>query len=1434
MANEIKVRIKTDFAKENLKGLNAVIKEITFLEKKLKELDLNRPIAQLDTQSKEVKNNFRQLSKEVERTDAILKRQGVNTEKVLRNLKKAAQVSDFGSVKEFQRVQDETDKTIERLVKFSLKYKELQEDTSKQTTLLGQAFSGLFTLIKFIFNFMLSVAIFEGIVASIREVISLTSIYSIRLKEMKAITASFFNEFVSSFKRQINGLAFYTTEIFRVLGVRIGDVGSFIKKSLQGTIAGEFLERATQAFSSAYSKILNFTLVFANSFKKSISGIGLSFAQNFNLSSDSITQGLKRILTFAFNVFSQIIDRAREFFRVLTVGSSVGAQRVSFFTKLKVQAEAVFDTLANRGLGVLGKISDALSKISSGQGVKGLSGIFRQTGKDVLDAATAFGKYERGLIGVSTNATIAGGALFILGSLLRESDSALLRFAGNVSFVLAAAFGQLGLVIQSVIISLGDFIFRVGSKLVEANQKALDSFINVQKQTFAFETIINGFNHAVGDSIGTIETWTEVIDSLNKTTGQTPGNLKKSAAEIVAATQGIGLNRKQMEELLKVAVDYNALIDGDLLDTTIRFINALNGNSQAVIAYGVKLDAATVASKILHQGINANFEALSESEKVQQRFNVLLEEYEVINGFASKSLSTLNGQQKLLKNNLDRVIAAFGRGTQLVEFSFIGYAALNTILDSVSENFITVAGAISGLIGRMVQGIGILLKFAFTVTIVLGAINALNSLLASQTAATLFNATLPLINKSIVQIIASAGVASVQLNSLGAVAKTVGNLIVAQTSRIIAGFIGVEVASLTLSGAIKGVLIRSLTLLGNALLFVARGFLAILANPIVLALSAIAAAGYAVFLALKEIELRTGALSTVWNVLSSALSATTPILDAVLSKFKAIGEFFKELASKIIGRLASTLISVLELFLKLAKLNPLGVFGKINQKEIQTAISSLASLDAQLIAVDFDIRKVEKSAKKLSEGVGKVDISALLKQLNDLKTDLKNVGQNDLNEVLKAQKDRLAIVSNSLRAGIIKEKEAATLRVKINRDASEKIQKIREEEEKRIQEIFKRSSSNPFEAIFDLTSGKIKLPQIDTKSGFFKGFQEFFKNLGDDAKAALAGIAAGFLEGISNGREGARKLVVAAGAEIAGAVGTAFGGPIVGQMVKQVAGPLFEILSKSKNEIRQIVQEFTAAIPEFVENIITNAPVLVEALIVGLTKAIERIADRADIIITALIENLIEALPRIVKALIIAMPKVAFALATAMPQVAVSFAVALVKEVPRIVAEFIKQIGKMFKLGGDGKDGGGLLGKALAPVAKIPVLGSVVQLAAAPIKTIASVFGKLPGIGGIFKKLGFADGGQIVKVPSGFPNDSFPARLTSGELVVSRSTTGKLEDFLNNKDKFGQDPSIAPILQLILQELKKPISVDGKITGMNNREFGRQLLTISRQNLRTT
>lgn len=61
--------------------------------------------------------------------------------------------------------------------------------------------------------------------------------------------------------------------------------------------------------------------------------------------------------------------------------------------------------------------------------------------------------------------------------------------------------------------------------------------------------------------------------------------------------------------------------------------------------------------------------------------------------------------------------------------------------------------------------------------------------------------------------------------------------------------------------------------------------------------------------------------------------------------------------------------------------------------------------------------------------------------------------------------------------------------------------------------------------------------------------------------------------------------------------------------------------------------------------------------------------------------------------------------------------------------------------------------------------------------------------------LGFAEGGMV---PSGFPNDSFPARLTSGEFVADNSLTQRLNDFL---DSGGSSGPVQIILKVGEQEM---------------------------------
>ena len=96
----------------------------------------------------------------------------------------------------------------------------------------------------------------------------------------------------------------------------------------------------------------------------------------------------------------------------------------------------------------------------------------------------------------------------------------------------------------------------------------------------------------------------------------------------------------------------------------------------------------------------------------------------------------------------------------------------------------------------------------------------------------------------------------------------------------------------------------------------------------------------------------------------------------------------------------------------------------------------------------------------------------------------------------------------------------------------------------------------------------------------------------------------------------------------------------------------------------------------------------------------------------------------------------------------------------------------------------------------------------------------------------FAKGGMV---PSGFNNDNFPARLSSGEFVVNNSLTPKLENFLENEGRGGGMSDKLDtnniLLGQILEVLGVPQIVETSIE-LNENKLAQALLEISRNNQR--
>jgi len=240
--------------------------------------------------------------------------------------------------------------------------------------------------------------------------------------------------------------------------------------------------------------------------------------------------------------------------------------------------------------------------------------------------------------------------------------------------------------------------------------------------------------------------------------------------------------------------------------------------------------------------------------------------------------------------------------------------------------------------------------------------------------------------------------------------------------------------------------------------------------------------------------------------------------------------------------------------------------------------------------------------------------------------------------------------------------------------------------------------------------------------------------------SSIQGVAlgVGVASQAAKGVEGARGILKT-GATVGG---TALFGPEAGQVIGQIT----ELLSQSPEQLKASLESFFQAIPVLIENIIENIPLIMQTFAEQTPIIIDKIISDLPRILQAQIENV----PKLFAAMAAEAPKIAISLANKMPEVAVEFAVNLIKSIPSIVKEFVNQIkGQLGGLLGSSEGGGnGLIGGAKAFLT-----------------------------GGLSKVFKFADGGIV---PSGFPNDSAPALLTSGEIVLNKDGVDNMISAFNS------------------------------------------------------
>jgi hypothetical protein len=500
-------------------------------------------------------------------------------------------------------------------------------------------------------------------------------------------------------------------------------------------------------------------------------------------------------------------------------------------------------------------------------------------------------------------------------------------------------------------------------------------------------------------------------------------------------------------------------------------------------------------------------------------------------------------------------------------------------------------------------------------------------------------------------------------------------------------------------------------------------------NPMVLAFTAI---GASLAIIIKYLVQWYGAFGSVANLTKALGYAMSSVM---LDLVEIIGRG----VAKIL-EWASVIPGVGDSFASIAKVIREDL--KDVAKRSDEAVTNIQKLgEKQTLKIDSEKAFAElEKGKEIQLKLKLEAIAAIESQIKSINDAVKNGNLTQRQIVEKEYKDRIATLNKAVALGADIEGGAAKLRLSINAKFQADMAKLDQDAADKRKQILESASK-------DVTS-------------FINSFKKLKESGASSAEVIGAGAAAA-IGSISKGAEGARQAVVGT----LTAAATAAFGPI-----GQAAGPLFDLLSQGPEKVKETINAFIQQIPIVLENIVLAIPALIQAIVDNIPILI----DRLTMMLPTLIDALIELLPELLVSLTLLMPKVSLAFTFALIKSLPKIIDALLFAVPQIVAEFT------IALVNSAWDFVVAVYDAVKEI--FPGLGSAQKAASGDFG--GAISDTISGIGDFF---GFAEGGMV---PAGYPNDSFPAKLTSGEAILPTDTVAKLENFLNTGGGAGQNVTV--------------------------------------------
>ena len=729
-----------------------------------------------------------------------------------------------------------------------------------------------------------------------------------------------------------------------------------------------------------------------------------------------------------------------------------------------------------------------------------------------VDIATAFVGFSTIFAGGATKSFFGGlealtalsAALVGIGVALRGAEDGFIRFSGTMALITGLLVGGAAGAIAFATVKIGELAFSVGTRLVESFQKASEVFLKADRQLLVFSATIQNYDKYTLGAVGTTESWLNEVERIATTFNTSRIELQKAGAEIISVGSKLGLTQEQMQKLLQVTAEYAKINGKDLFQTSVNFVAALNGQSKAVQAYGVKLTEASNQSFIFKKGLTDNFQTLSDSEKAQVRYNNLLSQYSGIAGIAASVSESLSDQDERLAVNLEKVNIELGKGAALIEENNILTLAYNKVLGSLSDTTLQYAGFLSALGARVIQIGGLFLSLALKIFVAISAFKILNGLLALDATQSIFATTLPFLSKSFNMIISDLAGVTTRITSV-------------QTALI--AFVNIAKNTiLTFGGLLSGAagtgavtsFSSALAALGariGQVFAVLRSALAVVLVPLAPLLIKIGAV-VAIFAALRSaflaIEERTKIFTDLYGLLIDRLNQASPIFDAIKASFNGILNAITMLVDKGFGLFVSGISFVIQKVLELVQVVPFAnkVLGDDFIAGIDGVNRKLAGLRDELTLVGFSFSALGSQTLASTQQMNKAFAEVNLEQLAELRRKLEDVGKTDLQKLSQERAERLNLLNSALMQELLTQQQFAELSLKVEQDYAERRKVLLKDTVQGTKEFFEGGGS-AFGAMVDGLNQKI----LDLQATSISAFQ----SIGATAIDTLGkGIGAGF------------------------------------------------------------------------------------------------------------------------------------------------------------------------------------------------------------------------------------------------------------------------------------------------------------------------------------